>query len=678
MKRLFQIMFCASLLTVMGMSLTGCDDFPKWHDNFLSPQLNVEEASMTVRVGQTQRCNVSSIMIAKLLYTSSDEKIATVDEHGLVTGVSEGEAVITVVATNMEDGKLIKEESAFIDVKVLSNIRKYDSDDVRPLTFEAAENNITVMLKFKEGAKPNYEKVDYSFDGYTWTALTSPTQPILLQKSGDIVMFRGDNPTYSGEAQFVVEGFASVSAVTRLSQNEPALAYISGNLHSLLKKEPENYTTTELLSKNKDAFKMLFMGAKTDVKKGDNGEILLKLPTILAEGAFAQTFANSHITALELPAKTLQKGCYIEICLGCEYLEKINMLAEELPNNVKVDECLKDMFKDAGGKTEGSAPELNVPVPKEVGSNPSLRVLSINDILAVSGINQNVHINIIDKDGKTQEFILGENVSIKEGCQSLTVKVGAQLDLSQYIVVTPDEAMDKSIRWSSADQKIAAVDETSGVVTALSAGTVRISGVLYACKYSNDNPGPNGETDSVVIMLTIEDDTPTPTPEPEPEPEPEPTPTPEPEPTPTPEPEPTPTPEPEPTPTPEPEPTPTPEPEPTPTPPTPAEGQIMFTNNGVSKTWSATAADNTYTQAASVTGDAVPTYSISDNSCGATIDSTTGKVTFTKAGSVKVTATVEDTEAYTYATKSVSYILTVNNPGFDPLDPYGSGGDPLN
>ena len=136
MKRLFQIMFCASLLTVMGMSLTGCDDFPKWHDNFLSPQLNVEEASMTVRVGQTQRCNVSSIMIAKLLYTSSDEKIASVDEHGLVTGVSEGEAVITVVATNMEDGKLIKEESAFIDVKVLSNIRKYDSDDVR-LSFHA-------------------------------------------------------------------------------------------------------------------------------------------------------------------------------------------------------------------------------------------------------------------------------------------------------------------------------------------------------------------------------------------------------------------------------------------------------------------------------------------------------------------------------------------------------------
>ena len=112
--------------------------------------------------------------------------------------------------------------------------------------------------------------------------------------------------------------------------------------------------------------------------------------------------------------------------------------------------------------------------------------------------------------------------------------------------------------------------------------------------------------------------------------------------------------------------------------PTPEEGQIKFTNDAVSQTWSATVADNTYTQAASVTGDAVPTYSISDNSCGATIDSTTGKVTFTKAGSVKVTATVEDTEAYTYATKSVSYILTVNNPGFDPLDPYGSGGDPLN
>jgi hypothetical protein len=94
--------------------------------------------------------------------------------------------------------------------------------------------------------------------------------------------------------------------------------------------------------------------------------------------------------------------------------------------------------------------------------------------------------------------------------------------------------------------------------------------------------------------------------------------------------------------------------------PTKQDGEIAFTTAAPSQTWSATATDNTYTQTITNTGDAVPTYSISDNTCGASIDASTGKVTFTKAGSVTVTATVADTDNYTYATKSVSYTLTVN------------------
>ncbi len=89
-------------------------------------------------------------------------------------------------------------------------------------------------------------------------------------------------------------------------------------------------------------------------------------------------------------------------------------------------------------------------------------------------------------------------------------------------------------------------------------------------------------------------------------------------------------------------------------------GTITFATAAPSQTWSATAADNTYQQQATVDGDAVPTYSISDNTCGATIDASTGVVTFTKAGSVKVTATVADTETYTYETKTATYTLTVS------------------
>ena len=89
-------------------------------------------------------------------------------------------------------------------------------------------------------------------------------------------------------------------------------------------------------------------------------------------------------------------------------------------------------------------------------------------------------------------------------------------------------------------------------------------------------------------------------------------------------------------------------------------GKVAFTTAAPSQAWSATAANNTYKQTATNTGDAIVTYSINDNSCDATIDSSTGEVSFTKVGSVKVTATVEDTETYTYAMKSASYTLTIN------------------
>ena len=113
-----------------------------------------------------------------------------------------------------------------------------------------------------------------------------------------------------------------------------------------------------------------------------------------------------------------------------------------------------------------------------------------------------------------------------------------------------------------------------------------------------------------------------------------------------------------------------------------ATGSISFANDAVSQTLSATAANNTYTQGVTKTGDGSVTYSISNNTCGASVDASTGKVTFTQAGSVTVTATVADSQNYTYATKTVSYTLTVKdttdtNGGIPDNDDYGDGGNPF-
>ena len=113
-----------------------------------------------------------------------------------------------------------------------------------------------------------------------------------------------------------------------------------------------------------------------------------------------------------------------------------------------------------------------------------------------------------------------------------------------------------------------------------------------------------------------------------------------------------------------------------------ASGTISFDTAIPKEALHAAAADNTFTQEVTKTGDGTVTYTISDNTCGATIDASTGKVTFTQAGSVTITATVADGTNYTYATKTATYTLSVSDTtdgsgGVPDNDDYTGGGNPF-
>ena len=113
-----------------------------------------------------------------------------------------------------------------------------------------------------------------------------------------------------------------------------------------------------------------------------------------------------------------------------------------------------------------------------------------------------------------------------------------------------------------------------------------------------------------------------------------------------------------------------------------ASGTISFATATPKEALHAAAADNTFTQEVTKTGDGTVTYTISDNTCGASIDASTGKVTFTQAGSVTITATVADGKNYTYATKTATYTLSVSDTtdgsgGVPDNDDYTGGGNPF-
>ena len=82
---------------------------------------------------------------------------------------------------------------------------------------------------------------------------------------------------------------------------------------------------------------------------------------------------------------------------------------------------------------------------------------------------------------------------------------------------------------------------------------------------------------------------------------------------------------------------------------------ITFANTAVAKTYG----DAAFTQAVTNTGTGTVTYS-SGNTNVATVNSTSGQVTVKAAGTAVITATVQDNEYYSYATKTATYTLTVN------------------
>ena len=85
-----------------------------------------------------------------------------------------------------------------------------------------------------------------------------------------------------------------------------------------------------------------------------------------------------------------------------------------------------------------------------------------------------------------------------------------------------------------------------------------------------------------------------------------------------------------------------------------AKGSISYATTTVEKTTD----DTAFTNELRIEGNGTVTYTSSDEAV-ATVDATTGEVTIKGAGEATITATVADSDTYTYATNTASYTLTV-------------------
>ena len=280
-----------------ALVFTSCDQIKSFMDNPVSSYLEVNPESVTLKVGEEKALKVTTISDQPITYTSSNKDVATVDEKGVITAVSEGDAIITVsVASTATYAAGMKQ----VQVKVVPAI---DPILTTPLTIEAkAEDGATVKLR-KSSTSLALETIKYkkstdtSWSDYEFA--DGVNGAVISLNQGESVSFWSNNAALAQKPSLVT--FYSYFVIS----DE---CYVYGNVMSMIDDQE---------------------GATAENPKFSTDE------EIGASYAFYNLFRNctkilNHESKeLVLPATTLASYCYQSMFSGCTSLTKAPELKAE-------------------------------------------------------------------------------------------------------------------------------------------------------------------------------------------------------------------------------------------------------------------------------------------------------------------------------------------------------------
>lgn len=310
---------------------TSCKEIMSNLDQPVSSYLTVNDADIVVPTGDTYQIEAASINSDKpITYKSSDEKVATVDANGLVTGIADGEATITV-AVEASENYNAGEQKIQVAVK-------------RPLTFEALEDgSISISFSGAVLEKP----IVYKKNKENKVEITSNTN-IPVEK-GDKIEFESTNERLTQYDN---------NLGLKIYANSKCAVY--GNVMSMISPDG-NYHTNKTITQPYALVGLLYgnsqwneQAQKYDFYTVAHDKYKLLLPaTTLTEGCYYYLLANTGFTeAPELPAKELAPSCYRYMFYFCQDLTE----APALPATTLASYCYANMFRNCQKLTK--APKL--------------------------------------------------------------------------------------------------------------------------------------------------------------------------------------------------------------------------------------------------------------------------------------------------------------------------------
>ncbi|MDE6809929.1 MAG: Ig-like domain-containing protein [Muribaculaceae bacterium] len=473
--------------------------------------LTLSASSLTMTTGRTAQLSVSiepdNAKDVQIEWSSSDEEIATVDENGLVTAIGAGEAVITAKSGNVAvtcrvTVELLKPESLTLEqssVSVLTGETKQLKATILPedgdftVEWSVADTNVatitadglltavsagetTVTAKCGEltaGCKVYVtrntiavESISLSESAVTLTAgeetvLTvtiSPadaTDPTVMWATSDETVATVTN----GTVKAVGEGSATITASVGDKKAECRVTVEPIKPQSL---------TLELTSVS------LLIGETKQLKATvlpESGEFAVEWS--VTDTNVATITADGLLTAVSAGETTVTAKCG-ELTAECKVYVTRNVIAVE---SISLSESAVTL-------TTGEETILTVTISPADATDPTVMWATSDETVATV---TNGTVKAVGEGSATITASVGDkkaecNVTVKSSIiavETITVAPSALVlkcgDTGQLKAeVRPDNATDKTIKWSSSDTDVATVDN-NGVVTAIKPGSVNIT-----------------------------------------------------------------------------------------------------------------------------------------------------------------------------------------------------------
>jgi uncharacterized protein YjdB len=403
--------------------------------------VTLDKTSASLLVGQTQQLKATvspdNATDKSVSWSSSNANIASVDNAGLVTAQKPGSATITVVTT---DGS----KMATCDFTITQPVSGVSLDKTSLTLTEGDQATLTATIKPDDASN---KEISWSSDSPSIATVENGKVTALKEGSAKITVTTKDG---NKTAECAVTVNKKIIHVTGVSLDKTAASLVVGQTQQLTATvQPDNATDKSVywISSNPNVATVDQTGNVTTVGPGS-----ATITVVTTDGSkmatcdFTITQPVSGVT-LDKSTLTLTEGDNATLTATVSPEDASNKEVSWSTSDagiVSLDQTGNVLTVKATAVKEGTA-KITV-TTKDGGKTAECAVTVSKKIINVTGVT-------LDKNSAS--LLVGQT-------QQLTA------------TVTPDNATDKSVTWSSSNPNVATVDQT-GLVTAKAGGSVTIT-----------------------------------------------------------------------------------------------------------------------------------------------------------------------------------------------------------